>query len=91
MGLLETVDLRPCDKQARELLGPRANSVFAPPSRPLLSVATIADARELIAAAKASAPATKGLSAQAYVLDFRGGGPGSVLCYLGTSSRTKSE
>lgn len=66
MGLLETVDLRRCDRQARELLGPRASSVFAPPSRPLLAAATYADARELIASAKATAPATKGLSAQAF-------------------------
>lgn len=66
MGLLETVDLRPCDKQARALLGTRASTVFAPPSRPLLAAATYADARELIAAAQTADPSVKGLSAQAF-------------------------
>jgi predicted RNase H-like nuclease len=66
--LLETVDLRPCDKQARALLGARANSVFALPSRPLLAASTYADARDLIAAAKIGAPATKGVSAQAFAI-----------------------
>jgi len=40
MGLLESVDLRPCDKQARGLLGSRSSTVFAPPSRPLLQCLT---------------------------------------------------
>jgi len=66
MGLLETADLRPCDKQARTLLGVRASTVFAPPSRPLLAAATYADARDLVAAARLTDPATKGLSAQAF-------------------------
>jgi predicted RNase H-like nuclease len=66
MGLLETVELRPCDRQARELLGARANAVFAPPSRPVLAAASYDDARELIAAAKLNDPAAKGLSAQAF-------------------------
>jgi predicted RNase H-like nuclease len=85
MGLLETVDLRPCDKQARMLLGPRASTVFAPPSRPLLAAATYADARELIAAAKLTTPEAKGLSAQAFgiapkmreVDDYLRGRPGA--------------
>jgi predicted RNase H-like nuclease len=66
MGLRETVGLRQCDRLARKLLGARANSVFAPPSRPLLAAATYADARELIAAAKLRDRAAKGLSAQAF-------------------------
>ena len=66
MGLLDTVDLRPCDRQARELLRERANAVFAPPSRPLLASATYEDARKLIDAAKLEDPAVKGLSAQAF-------------------------
>jgi predicted RNase H-like nuclease len=66
MGLPDTVDLRPCDKQARALLGARANSVFAPPSRPLLAAATYADARKLVAAAQREDSAVKGLSAQAF-------------------------
>jgi predicted RNase H-like nuclease len=66
MGLLETVELRPCDKQARELLGARANAVFAPPSRPLLAAASYGQARELIAAAKLEDPAVMGLSAQSF-------------------------
>lgn len=66
MGLLEAVALRPCDERARELLGARANAVFAPPSRPLLAAATYEQARELIAAAKLEDPAVKGLSAQSF-------------------------
>lgn len=66
MGLLETVDLRPCDRQARELLGERASTVFAPPSRPLLRAASYAEARELIAQSHALDADVKGLSAQAF-------------------------
>jgi predicted RNase H-like nuclease len=66
MGLRDTVVLRPCDKQARALLGARAGSVFAPPSRPLLAAATYADARELVATARLQDPCAKGLSAQAF-------------------------
>jgi predicted RNase H-like nuclease len=66
MGLLESVDPRPCDKQARSILGTRANAVFAPPSRPLLAAATYADARDLVAATKLKTPDAKGLSAQAF-------------------------
>jgi predicted RNase H-like nuclease len=39
IGLLDTVELRPCDREARRRLGPRASSVFAPPSRPMLRLA----------------------------------------------------
>jgi predicted RNase H-like nuclease len=66
MGLPDSVGLRPCDRQARKLLGARAGTVFAPPSRPLLQAATYADARELVAAAKLQTPYAKGLSAQAF-------------------------
>jgi predicted RNase H-like nuclease len=66
MGLLDAVAPRPCDKQARALLGARASTVFAPPSRPLLAAASYAAARELIEQAKLDDPAVKGLSAQAF-------------------------
>ncbi len=66
MGLLETVDLRPCDRQARKLLRARASTVFAPPSRSLLGAASYTDARALINAERATMPAVKGLSAQAF-------------------------
>jgi predicted RNase H-like nuclease len=36
MGLLDSVDFRPCDVEARELLVHRVDTVFAPPSRRLL-------------------------------------------------------
>jgi predicted RNase H-like nuclease len=68
IGLLEAVDLRPCDREARELLGPRRSTVFAPPSRPLLQAATYADARQVVANARVTQPAAKGLSAQAFGL-----------------------
>lgn len=66
MGLLNTVELRPCDRRARKLLGARASTVFAPPSRPLLGAASYTDARALIEQEKATTPTAKGLSAQAF-------------------------
>lgn len=66
MGLLDAVSPRLCDKQARSLLGPRASTVFAPPSRPLLAAATFDDARALVAELKAADPAAAGISAQAF-------------------------
>ena len=41
---------RACDVQARALLGPRGSSVFAAPARPVLSCATYAEARTVLAA-----------------------------------------
>jgi predicted RNase H-like nuclease len=67
MGLLDAVDLRPCDRQARNLLGrARQSTVFAPPSRPLLAAGgDYGRARELIAEERLTSAAGKGLSAQA--------------------------
>ncbi|MCP9489238.1 MAG: DUF429 domain-containing protein [Solirubrobacteraceae bacterium MAG38_C4-C5] len=66
MGLLNVVEPRPCDKEARKLLGVRASAVFAPPSRSLAGAATYQDARKVVAAAKLKDPAVKGLSAQSF-------------------------
>lgn len=66
MGLLETVALRPCDRQARGLLGARRSTVFAPPSRPLLAAGSYAATRESIAELRKKNPEAKGLSAQAF-------------------------
>ena len=66
MGLLDTIALRPCDFQARRLLGARASTVFAPPSRPLLEADSYGHARELVARERKSMPAAKSLSAQAF-------------------------
>jgi predicted RNase H-like nuclease len=66
MGVLDVVDLRECDRRARELLKHRAGTVFAAPSRALLQAVTYADARQLIEQAKVHDPAVKGLSAQAF-------------------------
>jgi predicted RNase H-like nuclease len=68
MGLLKTVRPRACDTEARKLLGKRASTVFAPPSRPLLVAATYADARGLIEAERVTTPSASGLSAQAFGL-----------------------
>jgi len=68
MGLLETVKPRPCDEQARKLLGHRASTVFAPPSRPLLAAASYSDARALVDESRKTEPAAKSLSAQAFAL-----------------------
>lgn len=66
MGLLDSVDFRPCDRGARDVLGPRRSSVFAPPSRPLLTAATYGDARALVEAERLGSPAAKSLSAQSF-------------------------
>jgi len=66
MGLLDSVGLRTCDRQARALLGKRASTVFAPPSRPLLRADTYAAARELVERERAASPQAKSLSAQAF-------------------------
>jgi predicted RNase H-like nuclease len=68
MGLLETVDFRPCDERAREMLGARCVTVFAPPSRPLLAAATYAEARGRIDELRKTYPEAKGLSAQAFAI-----------------------
>ncbi|HEY6886745.1 MAG TPA: DUF429 domain-containing protein [Solirubrobacter sp.] len=68
MGLLETVKPRDCDREARELLGARASTIFTPPSRSLLAAASYADARGLIEVERATKPAASGLSAQAFGL-----------------------
>jgi predicted RNase H-like nuclease len=67
IGLLESVELRACDLEARRRLGPRrASSVFAPPSRPMLAHAgDYAAIRALVARERQHRPAAKGLSAQA--------------------------
>lgn len=68
MGLLEAVALRPCDRQAQDLLGLRRSTVFAPPSRRLLEAATYAAARDRIAELRKTNPEAKGVSAQAFGL-----------------------
>jgi predicted RNase H-like nuclease len=68
MGLLDSVDFRPCDVEARVLLGKRRDTVFAPPSRPLLAVATYADARALVEEVRKTNPQAKSMSAQAFGL-----------------------
>src|SRR3954453_4052446 len=68
MGLPETGRRRPCDEQARALLGARGNAVFAPPSRPLLAAMSYEEARQLTAAAKLTDASAKGLSAQAFAI-----------------------
>jgi predicted RNase H-like nuclease len=63
IGLLASVDFRPCDIQARELLGQRRNSVFAPPARYMLAVADDYDAIcRLVDKERETNPAAKGLS-----------------------------
>jgi len=61
IGLLERVEPRACDREARALLGERASTVFAPPSRPALAAATYAEARTAV-------PGAASLSAQAFGL-----------------------
>ena len=51
IGLPEEQGLRPCDEQARERLGARRSSVFAPPARRILHLGTYAEMRAALAAA----------------------------------------
>jgi predicted RNase H-like nuclease len=68
MGLLASVDLRACDRQARKLLKHRWLCVYATPSRPLLRAATFDEARDQIAELRKTRPEAKGLSLQAFGL-----------------------
>lgn len=66
IGLPDSVDFRPCDAEARTLLGRRASCVFTPPARYLLPAAGDYGAmRALVADRRRHDPAAKGLSAQA--------------------------
>jgi predicted RNase H-like nuclease len=63
IGLLDSVDYRPCDLEAREALGDRRSSVFAPPARYMLAAADDYDAIcRLVDEERKRNPAAKGLS-----------------------------
>jgi predicted RNase H-like nuclease len=65
IGLLDSVDYRPCDRQARELLGKaRRDSVFAPPARYMLAAADYPGIRRLVERERNRNPTARGLSAQ---------------------------
>lgn len=66
IGLLDSVDFRPCDREARDLLGKdRRDAVFAPPARYMLEAAGDYPAiRELVEQERQRNPRAKGLSAQ---------------------------
>jgi predicted RNase H-like nuclease len=68
MGLLDAVDLRPCDRHARTLLRRRRSTIFQPPSRPVLGAETYPAARALVAQLRATHPEARSLSAQAFGL-----------------------
>jgi predicted RNase H-like nuclease len=68
MGLLDSVDARACDRQARKLLKHRWLCVYTIPSRPLLRAATYDEARDQIAELRETTPKAKGLSLQAFGL-----------------------
>jgi predicted RNase H-like nuclease len=66
IGLLDSVEFRPCDLAARRLLKTRANAVFAPPARYMLAAASdYAAIRALVAERRETDPTSKSLSAQA--------------------------
>jgi predicted RNase H-like nuclease len=66
IGLLDSVEFRPCDIAARALLKQRANAVFAPPARYMLPAAgDYAAIRDLVEELRATNRAAKSLSAQA--------------------------
>jgi predicted RNase H-like nuclease len=66
IGLLDSVDFRPCDIAARRLLKARASAVFAPPARYMLPAAgDYAAIRVLVEELRKTTPVAKSLSAQA--------------------------
>lgn len=66
IGLLDSVDFRPCDLAARKRLRTRAGTVFAPPARYILEAAgDYPRIRALVEDERRRNPAAKGLSAQA--------------------------
>jgi len=66
IGLLDSVDFRPCDLAARKLLRARASAVFAPPARYMLDATGDYSAiRALVDELRKTNPAAKSLSAQA--------------------------
>jgi predicted RNase H-like nuclease len=67
IGLLDTYEVggRSCDRVARNLLGPRASSVFPAPVRPVLAARSWPDA---CAKSRASAPKGKAVSKQTYAI-----------------------
>src|SRR5204862_5446147 len=68
MGLLDSVDFRPCDHQARELLGKkRQSSVFQPLSRPLLAAETQPEAMAMVREFQKASP-SKGVGSTAFGL-----------------------
>nr|WP_246852079.1 DUF429 domain-containing protein [Patulibacter sp. SYSU D01012] len=68
IGLLDAVAFRPCDLAARERLGARRATIFAPPSRPLLDAEDYRAAQDRVAATRAAGTPAQGLSAQAFGL-----------------------
>lgn len=66
IGLLDSVGYRPCDIEAREILGStRASSVFMPPARYMLAAAGDYPAiRKLVEQERKRNPSARGLSAQ---------------------------
>lgn len=68
MGLLDSVDFRPCDDQARELLGKkRQSSVFQPLSRPLLAAETQPEAMATVLEFRKAGP-SRGVGSTAFGL-----------------------
>jgi predicted RNase H-like nuclease len=67
MGLLDSVAFRPCDLQARELLGERRSSVFQPLSRPLLAAETQPEAMAMVMEFRKSGP-SKGVGSTGFGL-----------------------
>jgi predicted RNase H-like nuclease len=66
IGLPEADGCRPCDADARRLLGRRASTVFTAPARYLLAAAgDYAAMRALVAGERLRNPAARGVSAQA--------------------------
>ncbi len=66
IGLPDSVRYRVCDIEARERLGERRNSVFAPPARYMIAAAgDYKRIRELVEQERAHNPGAKSISAQA--------------------------
>jgi predicted RNase H-like nuclease len=67
IGLLTRVGYRPCDGQARELLGPRWSCVFQAPDRSLFGL-SFSEVQAEIARRRQTEPEARGLSKQGHAI-----------------------
>jgi predicted RNase H-like nuclease len=66
IGLPDEIGLRPCDHQARALIGARRDAVFPVPDRELLQASNHSATRELVEGRRSTRPEARSISAQTF-------------------------